>query len=328
MTLAMCCHVEFPENDRRPAMELRQVAGVEVRSTVHNVCQEATVKLPRNIEQFRRTPVKELLRRGDAVVIRLGYGGDLREEFRGFLTSVGADVPIVLECRDGLWKLLQQSFSASYKAAHVPTMVKELVGGAFQVVAMDATVGPVRFAKVRKSEAFKALTDSFGLVSYLKGDTVYCGVLFDTNAEAAVYDLEKNVRSSDLKYRLADEVSLKVTAKSLKRDGSDITVEVGDPDGEARTLNYYGINSKAELEKLAKADLEKFKYDGFEGGFKGFGIPWCRFGDKVDLRSSERPERNGLYLAEAVNVTFGPEGFVREVKLAQQWAATSGTANG
>lgn len=327
MTYAMCCEVDFPANERRAALTLRQVASVEVRSSVHDVCQGATITLPRNIAQFQRTPVKDLIRRGDAVTIRLGYGGDLREEFSGFLTSVGADVPIVLECRDGLWKLLQQSFSASYKSAHVPTVVKDIVGSAYKVEAMDATVGPVRFAKVRKSEAIKALTDEFGLAVYLKGDTVYCGVLFDSRSITVVYDLERNVRSSELKYRLAEEVSLKVTAKSLKRDGSEITVEVGDPEGEARTLNYYGIDSTADLEKLAKTDMEKFKYDGFEGGFKGFGIPYCRYGDRVELRSSDHPERNGQYLAEAVNVSYGPEGFVRQIKLAQQWVASTG-ANG
>lgn len=322
MTLAMCAHIEFPANQRRGALELRQVAQVEVRTSVYDLCQSATITLPRNVAQFKRSSIRDLVRRGDEVVIRLGYDGDLREvDFTGFATSVGADVPIVIECRDALWKLLQQPFSKSYKEAHVPTVVRDLVGDAFKVQAMDATVGPLRIPKARKADAFKALCDEFGLVTYLKGDTVFCGVLFAANAGTAVYDLERTVRSSNLKYRLADEVSLKVTAKSLLRDGTDVTAEVGDPDGEARTLNYYGITSKAELEKLARADIEKFKYDGFEGSFSGFGIPFCQYGDKVELRSSDYPERNGHYLAESVTVSFGPDGFQRDIKLAQQWTA-------
>lgn len=322
MTLAMCCHIVFDANKRRGAVELHRVAAIEIKTSVHDVCQQATITLPLNVPEFVRTPLKDLIRRGDKVKITMGYDGNLDAvDFMGFATRVGADVPIVIECRDGLWKLLQEPFNKAYKQCHVPTLVKDLVGDAFKVQAMDATVGPVRIEKAKKADAFKALKDEFGLVTYLKGDTVYCGVLFDAQASTSTYRMEQNVKVSDLKYRLADEVSLKVTAKSLKRDGSSIEVEVGDPEGEARTLNYYGITSVEELKKLATADLEKFKYDGYEGGFKAFGIPFTRYGDKVQLLSSDHPERDGYYLAEEVTVTFGPEGFQRNIKLAQQWTA-------
>lgn len=323
MTLAMCAHIIFPANDRRGQLELRKVHSVEVATSVHDVCQSATITLPRNIADFKNDELKSLIRRGDEVRIHLGYDGDLRElDFVGFATRVGAVVPLVIECRDGLWKLLQQPFNKAYKNAHVPTVVKDLVGDAFKVEALDATVGPVRIEKARKADAFKALKDEFGLVTYLKGDTVYCGVLFDANARTATYGMERNVKSSDLKYRTADEVNLKVTAKSIQANGAKpLTVEVGDPDGESRTLNYYGITREAELRKLATADLEKFKYNGYEGGFKAFGIPFCQYGDKVRLTSSDHPERDGQYLAEAVSVSFGPDGFERNIKLAQQWTA-------
>lgn len=321
----MCAYIWFPRNARRKDIIIRKVASVEVKTDVHDVCQSATITLPYNVPEFQREALKDTLRRGDEVRISLGYDGDLREvDFRGWVTSVGAAVPIVVECRDSLWKLLQEPFNKAYKNAHVPTVVRDLVGGDYRVQALDATVGPLRVEKARKADAFKALKDEFGLVTYLKGDTVYCGVLFDAQARTVNYRLEQNVKSNELKYRLADEVSLKVTAKSLKRDGTKLEVEVGDPDGEPRTLNYYGISDVAELKKLAEADIQKFKYDGYEGSFKAFGIPFCQYGDKVKLTSSDHPERDGEYLAEAATVTFGPEGFQREIKLAQQWARTTG----
>lgn len=322
MTLAMCCHIVFHANARRAAIELRQVSSVEISTSVQDVCQSATITLPRNIPAFQNNELKKLIRRGDEVSIALGYDGDLREvEFAGFATRVGADVPVVIECRDRLWKVLQEPFHKAYKNASIPVVLNDLVGSAYKQQAMDATVGPIRVVKGKKGDVFKALKDEFGLVTYLKGDTVFCGVLFDAQARTATYDIARNVKSSDLKYRTADEVSLKVTAKSSRRDGSHIEVTVGDPDGEARSLNYYGIATKAELEKLAKVDMERFKFDGYEGGVKSFGIPICQHGDKVRLTSSDHPERNGTYLAESVTITFGPEGFERDIKLANQWIA-------
>lgn len=322
MTLAMCCHIVFHANDRRGAIVLRQVSSVEVSSSVQDVCQSATITLPRNIPAFLNTELKQLIRRGDEVSISLGYDGDLRVvEFSGLATRVGADVPVVIECKDRLWKLLQESFHKAYKNAWIPEVIKDVVGDKFHYEAMDARVGPIRVVNGKKGDVLKALKDEFGLVTYLKGDTVFCGVLFDANARSATYALEHNVKSSDLVYRTAEEVSLKVTATSIRRDGSKIEAVVGDADGEARTLNYYGIASKEELKKLATVDMEKFKYDGYEGGLKGFGIPVCQHGDKVQLVSYDHPERDGEYLAEAVIITFGPEGFERDIKLAQQWTA-------
>lgn len=322
MTLAMCCHIVFPANARRGSIELRKVTSVEISTSVQDVCQAATITLPRNIPQLANDELKRLIRRGDEVSISLGYDGDLREvDFKGFTTSVGADVPVVIECRDGLWKLLQEPFHKAYKNASVPEVIRDLVGSAYKVQALDATLGPIRVVNGKKADLIKALKDEFGLVTYLKGDTVFCGLLFDANARTVTYAMERNIKASELKYRTADEVTLKVTAKSILRDGSSIEAVVGDPDGEPRTLNYYGITNKADLQKLAEADMLKFKYDGYEGGFTGFGVPVCQFGDKVQLTSSDRPERDGLYLAEAVTISFGPDGFERDIKLAQQWTA-------
>jgi hypothetical protein len=323
MTLAMCAYIEFPANARRGAVALRKVHSVEINMSVQDVCQTATITLPRNIPDFRNNELKSLIRRGDEVRISLGYDGDLRElDFGGFATRVGADVPVVIECHDGLWKLIQEPFHKAYKNASVPEVVKDLVGDRYRVQAIDATVGPIRVERGRKADLVKALKDEFGLVTYLKGDTVFCGLLFDAQARTVAFAMERNIKSSDLKYRTADEVSLKVTAKSIQRDGSQpVEVTVGDEDGEPRTLTYYGIANKAELEKLATTDMERFKYDGYEGGFTAFGIPFCQYGDKVRLTSSDYPERDGEYLAESVSVTFGPDGFERNIKLAQQWTA-------
>lgn len=320
MVLAMCAYILFPATPTRGQVAIRKVSAVEIETSVRDVCQRATVTLPRNIGALQQQELKTLVRRGDPVEVYLGYDGDLSTlEFGGYVSRVGADVPVVLELRDGLWKTLQKPFNKAYKQCHVPTLINDLVGGEFKVQAMEATIGPMRFEQCTVADALKKLVDDFGLVTYLKNGTVFCGKLYDAEARTAVYDQAKNVKSSDLKYRVADDVKLKVTAKSVKADGTRLEAEVGDLEGVQRTLTYYGITNVAELKKLAQADLEKYKYDGYEGGFKGFGIPVCQHGDKVQLSDAQYPERAGSYLAESVAVSFGPGGFERDIKLAQEW---------
>ena len=320
MVLAMCASILFPANPTRGQVAIRKVSAVDIETSVRNVCQSATITLPRNIGELQQQALKTLIKRNDKVQVYLGYDGNLDVlEFEGYVVRTGADTPVKIELRDGLWPLLQQSFNKAYKDTHVPALLKDLVGDTFKVDALDATIGPLRFESCTKADAFKKLADDFGLVTYLKNGTVYCGKLLDADARTASYDQARNVKSSDLKYRIADEVKLKVTAKSVKANGDKLEVEVGDPDGEQRTLTYYGIRSAKELKKLAMADMEKYKYDGYEGGFKGFGIPVCQHGDRVQLADAQHPERAGSYLAESVAVSFGPGGFERDIKLAQEW---------
>lgn len=320
MVLAMCAYILFPATPTRGQMAIRKVSAVDIETSVRNVCQSATITLPRNISALQQQQLKTLIRRGDPVEVYLGYNGDLTVlEFSGYVVRTGADVPVKIELKDALWPVLQRSFNKAYKNAYVPDVIKDLVGDGFQVQAMEATIGPLRCEQCTVADALKKLADDFGLVTYLKDGTVFCGKLLDADARTATYDQVKNVKSSDLKYRIADEVKLKVTAKSVKANGEKLEVELGDPDGEQRTLTYYGITSAAELKKLATADMEKYKYDGYEGGFKGFGIPVCQHGDRVQLTDAQYPERAGSYLAESVAVSFGPGGFERDIKLAQAW---------
>ncbi len=320
MVLAMCAYILFPATPTRGQVAIRKVSAVDIETSVRNVCQSATITLPRNISALQQQQLKTLIRRGDPVEVYLGYNGDLTVlEFSGHVVRTGADVPVKIELKDALWPVLQRSFNKAYKNAYVPDVIKDLVGDGFQVQAMEATIGPLRCEQCTVADVLKKLADDFGLVTYLKNGTVFCGKLLDADARTATYDQAKNIKSSDLKYRVADEVKLKVTAKSVKATGEKLEVEVGDPDGEQRTLTYYGITSAAELKKLATADMEKYKYDGYEGGFKGFGIPVCQHGDRVQLTDAQYPERAGSYLAESVAVSFGPGGFERDIKLAQAW---------
>lgn len=316
----MCAHIVFAANDHRSGIEVRKPSEVMIDTSIDNACQSATITLPRNISALQQQQLKDLIKRGDAVSISLGYDGELNEEFTGYVESVGADVPVVIKVRDALWKVLQVAFNKSYQAAHLPTVLMDLFGTDYSYQVMDATIGPIRFEKTTKGGAVKALKDDFGLVTFLKGTTIFCGKLFDSNARTVTYDQERNMKSSDLVYRVSDDVKMKLSAKSIQKDGSDdIKVDVGDEDGEQRTVVYYGIDSKEELKKLADADLQRFKYDGYEGSFKGWGVPWCQFGDKVQLKSTLYPDRDGDYLAESVKVTFGKGGYEREIKLAQSW---------
>jgi hypothetical protein len=65
-------------------------------------------------------------------------------------------------------------------------------------------------------------------------------------------------------------------------------------------------------------DLEKFRYTGFRGTFKTFGVPIVRHGDKVQLVDPVIKDRNGLYIAKGIETTFGLDGYRQQIELGER----------
>src|SRR5690606_17943720 len=103
-------------------------------------------------------------------------------------------------------------------------------------------------------------------------------------------------------------------AISILKNGQKIDFEIGEDGGDNLNLSYYNITIKAELEKLAKADYEKRKTDGFTGSLTAFGIPYAHHGWKGNLKSVVYPDRNGLYFIEGVEKDFNTGGFRQILK--------------
>jgi hypothetical protein len=100
---------------------------------------------------------------------------------------------------------------------------------------------------------------------------------------------------------------LKAKAISWQADNTKIEVEVGDPDGEQRTLHFYGLN-KEQLEIRAKAELEKYKYTGYYGNFTTFGEPAIEKGDVVSFIGNKY-HPDGKYLCKELKIKFGTAGY-------------------
>lgn len=305
MHYAMHAHIIFIANSRRGNVEIRRINSVTIEKSFDKLMATGELVLPRKISAFKQTQVKDLIRRGDQLEVWLGYNGSLLLELRGYVTSVSSDVPVKIGIADQMWWICQLPAHKSYQNASIPDVVRELIPGYLEVDAIEATVGPLQFKRTTVGKALNLLKDEFGIRTYMKGDTVVCGKLNTANGITESFIVERNMKPKpDLTYRNADDVKVKLTATSTESDGEKISVEVGDPDGETRELSYYNIGSESELKKLALLDLEKYKFTGYTGSFKAWGIPYLEPGDRCNLTSRQHPERNGEFAVEATSVTF------------------------
>jgi hypothetical protein len=298
MNLAMAAHIKFGD------FSIRRIHSVTIKKRVSEISQVATIVLPRRVTELRDKEIKTFIKRNDPVTISLGYNGEMIEEFRGTVTSVGAGIPVEIVCRDEMYLIQQAQYSKSFEDCHVPTLLRELIPQSIEVDALDVTIGPQAFKKVTVGEVLKYLSDEFSLYTFIKNGVVYCGKRFNSDPTIHTYVIEELVKEDSLTYKDADEIRIKVEATSVQPNGERFTVTVGDDDGEIRKLSYFAIASEAELRKLALLDLDKFKYTGYEGTLTGYGSPAADFADFAKVVSRQFPERNTTVLIEEMEIKF------------------------
>lgn len=311
------------QDEQGAPLVLRRVQSVHIESSFKEMVQFAEIKMPRYISALGNERIKELFRTGDKVKIALGYAAmddqdGLVEEFEGYITRVGADIPLTLRIEDEMWKAKRIKVNFVGKNVKLKDLLEKIAPG-YEIDALEVKLGSVRFAKTNLGACLEKLASDWKLYSYFKGKKLVCGKYYaDQEGITHSFHLEKNVAGSNLEYKNAEDVLVKIDATSINADGSKIEYSIGEEDGEMMSLAYYNIKSKAELEKRVKADYEKAKTGGFTGSFQAFGIPSVAFGDKAHIESGLFPDRNGEYYIEGVSKTFSSGGYRQDVELGGQ----------
>ncbi|NCP61597.1 MAG: hypothetical protein GW839_15085 [Flavobacteriales bacterium] len=220
-----------------------------------------------------------------------------------------------------MYQLKKIPVNVSIEHASLEELLLTILPG-YDLDVLNVELGSVRFPKTTVAKVLEYLKDEFSLYSYMKGKQLVCGKVYaDDSALLPIkLHLEKNVVNNDLNYRNKEDVLIRIIAVSTLNNGDKLQVKVGDETGEERQLTYYGITLKAELTKLAKEDLKKYKVDGFTGSITAYGIPVINHGNKVDLVSDLYPDRNGLYYVEEKVIDFDENGFRRKVQLGDKVA--------
>lgn len=145
---------------------------------------------------------------------------------------------------------------------------------------------------------------------------LYCGLQQLTNVgQTVVYDLNYNLVENNLEFKSKEERKIKIKYTYIDKENKRKSIEVGDPDGEQRTYHTSVISDTKKLEEMANAEIEKLKYDGFEGDVTSFLIPYATRGMKAKLLDNEHPNREGNYFIKKVVTTFGTGGARRKITI-------------
>lgn len=315
--LVMTALATFPDAPTERSLGIHRIASGFIETNFKQLTQRAEIVLPRNIADFKKISPREMFKRGHRMVLEFGYDGNYTSRFDGYVTGTSADIPVTIRCEDEMWKVKQLAVNYSNKNVTLEKLLKDICPG-YKVDALEGVnLGSVRFPKTTVGVVLDKIQSEFGLYSYMRDKTIHCGKLYapSTDDSPIPFTLERTVANNGLRYVHGDEIVVKVKGTSLRTKGDKIEYEHGENGGDTLDLKYFNIPTKAELEKLVKADYEKRKVDGFTGSFDAFGIPSVQFGLKAKLTSINYPERNGIYYIEAVTKKFDTGGIRQSITL-------------
>lgn len=291
------------------------VSSVEITRDTEKLTDECKVTLPKRIkwDGEAQIPVK----RGDSIKVWTGYGEDMELAFAGYVRSVGIKTPIVLTCEDEMFKLKQMACTKkAYKNVNLGTLLKDQ-GLENVKVFGEQNLGQFRVTDDTVAALLGRLQDS-GIRSFYRYEdgtpVLYCGVLFERDTQPSqVFATGVNIISdSSLEQQLAANILLCIKAVSIMPDNKKIKVEVGDKDGEKRTIHTYN-KTESELKAWAEQEIKRLKVDGLTGSFTTFGY---RLVDKLDAIGIKIDgNKMGVYQVKKNVIKYGTGGYRQEITL-------------
>jgi hypothetical protein len=306
-----------------------RVSSVKIESSVKTLEDTATIVIPasarlRKDREVTDVETAKIFNVGDEVLIKLGYDDNLREEFRGYVSKINPNIPTEIECMDETYLLRKRNLLKSFKEVTLKGLLNYILEGTG--ITYDGEMPSILFQNfyfknTTAAAALQKLKDEYGLVIAFTGwKKLFIGLSEKNDGVIVKYFFggdKANIPDGGTKLEFIREEDTRLKAKVIhwRKNNTKIQKEVGDSDGEQRTLYFYNLPNEGDLEKIALRELQKLKYAGYKGSLTAYLIPNCEVGNIVIFEDERFPERAGKYLVNKVTTTFGTSGARREVTL-------------
>lgn len=302
------------------------VDTVEVHKSVDILADTARIVLPGAMVN-RALEVEQKIKRGDRVVIQLGYDGDLTTEFEGYIETVHTDDgSVTLQCEDAVWltrapvedKELKDVTSKDVAAYVVAELNKTLNEKITLDCDYELKYDKFVISKAMGYDVLKKLQEETRGNIYMKGNVLHFHPAYVEKFGEATHNFAVNIEKSDLVYKRADERRYQVEVEGIGRDGKRTVVMTGTTGGEKRSVKIAGVTDEATLKKRGEEELKYLVYDGYEGSINAWHQPVVEPGYSARIIDEDYEHKTGVYYAEAVTTTAGKEGIVRKVELGRK----------
>lgn len=311
------------------------VNDVVIKKSMHSYEDTAIIKIPTSAalkcdsENFISTiKTERQFFEGDQVTIQLGYDGDNKTEFNGFVKRINIKSPLEIECEGFVYRLRRtKKFKKTWKKVQLKEILQMITEGTDIELSpdiQDTTLEPFVIDQLTGAEVLEVLKKQYYTVYFIDGNVLYVGLdmLAQKDKEIA-YEFGWNTIDTDsLKFRLVEDTKaeIEVTYKAKNGKEEHITKTYGDGPDKIKVPDKLTLGkvSEEQLEMQVRAFAEKYRYTGYEGKITTFLIPVAQPGYKATVNDKKYPERKGSFIAESVEIKFGQGGGRRIVDLGRK----------
>lgn len=303
------------------------VHGVEITKSVEELSDTAVIKLPTRFkirQNGERKYTEDTIKVGDKVIITLAYEGKYSGvEFVGYVKKISPKIPIEIHCEDAIWLLRRKNINKVFVNTSLKEIVKEVVKDtplelSSFMQGQDMPIDKWIVRNANGAQVLESLRKDLAQTVFIDDQgKLYVGLQQLTNiGQTVVYDLNYNLVENNLEFKSKEERRIKIKYNYMNpTTNQKESVEVGDIDGEQREYTTSVVSDKKQLTAMANTEIEKLKYDGFDGEVVSFLIPYATRGMKAKLIDEEHPNREGNYFIKKVTTTFDTGGARRKSTL-------------
>lgn len=297
--------------------------NVDVVSSINNFTDTAKITLPQKLK-VNDDLLHNKVKKGDKVIVELGYDDDLDVVFTGYIKSIEKNNPVVYNCENEAWKLKQINLP---KQTHSKLSIEEFCKkhlSDYELEIADFSLGEVRINEdVTLASVFDYFMNNYPVKFFFRDD-VFVGVLPGSmslksgRVNEIAFEVGTNIIDDNTTYTEADDVNLQIIAKSVLKNNTKLESKrpQNATDAEVRTFYCPTATNQKELDAFAEKMLLEYKVDTIEGDIVCFGKPFVRKLDIVKYYNNDSPDKHGSrFVVEEVNYSFGQSGYRQKIKL-------------
>jgi hypothetical protein len=303
------------------------VHNVKVDSHTQRLTDTAIVQLPRKLS-WRDEQLYGLVKRGDQIVIKLGYDGRLNSVFTGYINRVQMGTPIIIECEDEMWPLKRNKLTAkTWTSVKLSELLAYVLPSGTKTIVADLNLGEVKIEnQPTAAQVLEFLRSTYNLSVFFREGTLFAVLpsYFTANEagfKPVIFNKHYNVvyGSDQLRFTREDELRIAIVAKAITR--ANLVLETRIPEipveGEQiRTFYAPHAQSLNELKQFAQNQFDFFNVDRMDGKFTAFGEPFVRKGEVIKYIDPEWPDRSGMsFSIDGVTYEFGLSGYRQHIEL-------------
>jgi hypothetical protein len=326
------------------------VNEVRVKRSLHDFSDSCVIKLPSISRVYRKNGgadngkgvTADLFRAGDGVRVLLGYNGDMRVEFEGFIKTMGLGMPLVIEC-EGYVRQLRLNIHLdghldSVTAKELLLMavgkmdikkkkIAEPLTDIDVVCPIDMEMADLKFTNadgVSCLNKLKELSAGVLTIFFIDAKTLWCGLTYtpytNNNDPFGLGDVKYRlgyncIKDNGLRERVPVE-EVQVMINSVLPTGQKI--ETKSQANYAKRKEKHVINNVTSQHTLTSFADEKqlqMNYTGYEGNINAFLQPFCGPGYQALIKDNRYPDKDGVYMVESTDVHFSVGGGRRNVEI-------------